>query len=212
MGLIRMIGVYDYTVLATYLALLLGLGGIYAAFQARPLPAMLALMLAGLLDAFDGRIARTKKNRSEQEKRFGIQIDSLNDLVCFGVLPAAIGWSMGSERFWFLATMAFFVLCALIRLAYFNVSEEERQDKTNENRHYYLGVPVTASAFVMPLFYLLALYLDLSCAAAYAFGAFVLGVLYIAPLHVRKIGLRGVALIAVLGAAEFFALLHMLRA
>lgn len=211
MGLIRMIGVYDYTVLATYLALLLGLGGIYAAFQARPLPAMLALMLAGLLDAFDGRIARTKKNRSEQEKRFGIQIDSLNDLVCFGVLPAAIGWSMGSERFWFLATMAFFVLCALIRLAYFNVSEEERQDKTNENRHYYLGVPVTASAFVMPLFYLLALYLDLSCAAAYAFGAFVLGVLYITPLHVRKIGLRGVALVAVLGAAEFFALLHVLK-
>ncbi len=212
MGLIRMIGVYDYTVLATYLALLLGLGGIYAAFQARPLPAMLALMLAGLLDAFDGRIARTKKNRSEQEKRFGIQIDSLNDLVCFGVLPAAIGWSMGSERFWFLATMAFFVLCALIRLAYFNVSEEERQDKTNENRHYYLGVPVTASAFVMPLFYLLALYLDLSCTAFYALGAFVLGVLYITPLHVRKIGLRGVALVAVLGAAEFFALLHMLRA
>ena len=211
MGLIRMIGVYDYTVLATYLALLLGLGGIYAAFQARPLPAMLALMLAGLLDAFDGRIARTKKNRSEQEKRFGIQIDSLNDLVCFGVLPAAIGWSMGSERFWFLATMAFFVLCALIRLAYFNVSEEERQDKTNENRHYYLGVPVTASAFVMPLFYLLALYLDLSCAAFYALGAFVLGVLYITPLHVRKIGLRGVALVAVLGAAEFFALLHVLR-
>ena len=210
MGLIRMIGVYDYTVLATYLALLLGLGGIYAAFQARPLPAMLALMLAGLLDAFDGRIARTKKNRTEQEKRFGIQIDSLNDLVCFGVLPAVIGWSTGCTRFWFLATMAFFVLCALIRLAYFNVSEEERQDKTNENRHYYLGVPVTASAVVMPLFYLLALYLDLSC-AAYAFGAFVLGVLYITPLHVRKIGLRGVALIAALGAAEFFALLHMLR-
>ena len=212
MGLIRMIGVYDYTVLATYLALLLGLGGIYAAFQARPLPAMLALMLAGLLDAFDGRIARTKKDRSEQEKRFGIQIDSLNDLVCFGVLPAAIGWSMDCERFWFLATMAFFVLCALIRLAYFNVSEEERQDKTSENRHYYLGVPVTASAFVMPLFYLLALYLGRSCAAFYALGAFVLGILYITPLHVRKIGLRGVALAAALGAAEFFALLHMLRA
>lgn len=205
-----MIGIYDYTVLATYLALLLGLGGIHAAFQARPLPAMLALMLAGLLDAFDGRIARTKKNRTEQEKRFGIQIDSLNDLVCFGVLPAAIGWSTGCGRFWFLATMAFFVLCALIRLAYFNVSEEERQDRTNEHRRFYLGVPVTASAFVMPFFYLLALYLDLSCAAAYAFGAFVLGVLYITPLHVRKIGLRGVALAAVFGAAEFLALLHLM--
>ena len=61
-----------------------------------------------------------KKDRTEQEKRFGIQIDSLNDLVCFGVLPAAIGWSMDCDRLWFLATMSFFALCALIRLAYFN--------------------------------------------------------------------------------------------
>lgn len=83
-----MIGVYDYTVIATYLSLLLGLGGLYSAAQNEPLDAMLCLMLAGLLDAFDGRIARTKKDRTEQEKRFGIQIDSLNDLVCFGVLPA----------------------------------------------------------------------------------------------------------------------------
>ena len=103
-----MIGVYDYTVIATYLSLLLGLGGLYSAAQNEPLDAMLCLMLAGLLDAFDGRIARTKKDRTEQEKRFGIQIDSLNDLVCFGVLPAAIGWSMDCDRLWFLATMSFF--------------------------------------------------------------------------------------------------------
>lgn len=153
-----MIGVYDYTVIATYLSLLLGLGGLYSAAQNEPLDAMLCLMLAGLLDAFDGRIARTKKDRTEQEKRFGIQIDSLNDLVCFGVLPAAIGWSMDCDRLWFLATMSFFALCALIRLAYFNVTEEERQDRTSENRAYYLGVPVTASAVLAPLFYLLSLH------------------------------------------------------
>lgn len=123
-GRFFMIGVYDYTVIATYLSLLLGLGGLYSAAQNEPLDAMLCLMLAGLLDAFDGRIARTKKDRTEQEKRFGIQIDSLNDLVCFGVLPAAIGWSMDCDRLWFLATMSFFALCALIRLAYFNVTEE----------------------------------------------------------------------------------------
>ena len=137
-----MIGVYDYTVIATYLSLLLGLAGLYSAAQSEPLDAMLCLMLAGLLDAFDGRIARTKKGRTDAEKRFGIQIDSLNDLVCFGVLPAAIGWSTGCQRLWFLATMSFFTLCALIRLAYFNVTEEERQDKTAENRSCYLGVPV----------------------------------------------------------------------
>ena len=155
-GRFFMIGVYDYTVIATYLSLLLGLGGLYSAAQNEPLDAMLCLMLAGLLDAFDGRIARTKKDRTEQEKRFGIQIDSLNDLVCFGVLPAAIGWSMDCDRLWFLATMSFFALCALIRLAYFNVTEEERQNQMSEHRAYYLGVPVTASAVLAPLFYLRA--------------------------------------------------------
>lgn len=205
-----MIGVYDYTVIATYLSLLLGLGGIYAAAQAKPLSAMLCLMLSGLLDAFDGRIARTKKNRTETEKRFGIQIDSLNDLVCFGVLPAAIGWSTGCGGLWFLSTMSFFVLCALIRLAYFNVMEEERQEQTDALRHCYLGVPVTASAFVMPLFYLLALYLELDHAVFYAAGTFLLGVLYITPLHVRKPKLGGILAMAVLGLAELLALIRIM--
>ena len=89
-----MIGVYDYTVIATYLSLLLGLGGLYSAAQNEPLDAMLCLMLAGLLDAFDGRIARTKKDRTEQESASVSRSTQLNDLVCFGVLPAAIGWSM----------------------------------------------------------------------------------------------------------------------
>lgn len=202
-----MIGVYDYTVIATYLSLLLGLGGIWHAAQGDTLSAIFCLMLAGLLDAFDGRIARTKKNRTETEKRFGIQIDSLNDLVCFGVLPAMIGWSFGCTATAFFATMAFFVLCALIRLAYFNVMEEERQSQTAELRSYYLGVPVTAAAFVMPFFYLLSSYLSLPYAAVYGAGAFLLGVLFIAPLHVRKAHLGGIILMAAFGLAELVMLL-----
>ena len=86
-GRLFMIGVYDYTVIATYLSLLLGLGGLYSAAQNEPLDAMLCLMLAGLLDAFDGRIARTKKDRTEQEKRFGIQIDSLTTSCASACCP-----------------------------------------------------------------------------------------------------------------------------
>ena len=48
-------------------------------------------MVSGILDAFDGRVARTKKDRNEFEKNFGIQIDSLADLICFGILPVSIG-------------------------------------------------------------------------------------------------------------------------
>ena len=205
-----MIGVYDYTVLATYLSLAFGVSGILAAMNGSPYSALLCLMVSGLLDAFDGRIARTKKNRTEQEKRFGIQIDSLNDHECFGVLPAAIGWSMDCDRLWFLATMSFFALCALIRLAYFNVTEEERQNQMSEHRAYYLGVPVTASAVLAPLFYLLSLHFSLNCAVVYALGLFLLGVRYITPIRVKKPQLRGVALLSVFGLGEFAVLLRVL--
>lgn len=197
-----MIGVYDYTVLATYLSLAFGVSGILAAMNGSPYSALLCLMVSGLLDAFDGRIARTKKNRTEQEKRFGIQIDSLNDLVCFGVLPAAIGTAMGCTAIWFLTTMAFFTLCALIRLAYFNVMEEERQEGTSEVRKFYLGVPVTSASFIVPAYYLLSLYGGLTDYIVYAIGLFVLGVAFIAPVRVTKPGLKGILFMGLLGIAE----------
>ena len=197
-----MIGVYDYTVIATYLSLLFGLAGIYSASRGNLFAAILFLMLAGLLDAFDGRIARTKKNRTDTEKRFGIQIDSLNDLVCFGVLPAAIGTAMGCTAIWFLTTMAFFTLCALIRLAYFNVMEEERQEGTSEVRKFYLGVPVTSASFIVPAYYLLSLYGGLTDYIVYAIGLFVLGVAFIAPVRVTKPGRKGSLFMGLLGIAE----------
>ena len=197
-----MIGVYDYTVIATYLSLLFGLAGIYSASRGNLFAAILFLMLAGMLDAFDGRIARTKKNRTDTEKRFGIQIDSLNDLVCFGVLPAAIGTAMGCTAIWFLTTMAFFTLCALIRLAYFNVMEEERQEGTSEVRKFYLGVPVTSASFIIPAYYLLSLYGGLPDYIVYAIGLFVLGVAFIAPVRVTKPGLKGILFMGLLGIAE----------
>ena len=57
-------------------------------------------MLAGVCDMFDGKIARTMK-RTKQEKRFGIQIDSLSDFLCFGVLPAMIGYNIGMTEWYF---------------------------------------------------------------------------------------------------------------
>ena len=203
-----MIGVYDYTVLATYLSLAFGVSGILAAMNGSPYSALLCLMVSGLLDAFDGRIARTKKNRTEQEKRFGIQIDSLNDVVCFGVLPGVIGASLGGGEWWLRASVLFYVLAALIRLAYFNVTEEERQSATNEHRHYYLGVPVTAASFVMPLFWALPLRLGSAPAVIYAVGLTLLAFLFIAPLRIPKPGLKGILCMILLGAAELYLMFY----
>ncbi len=203
-----MIGVYDYTVLATYLSLACGVNGLLCAMRGSVFSALLCLMLAGLLDAFDGRIARTKKNRTEQEKRFGIQIDSLNDVICFGVLPGIVGASLGSGEWWLRAGVLFYILAALIRLAYFNVTEEERQSATNEHRKCYLGLPVTSASFVMPLFWLLPLRFGASPVAVYAIGLTVLGALFITPLHIPKPGLKGILFMALLGAVELYLMFY----
>ena len=198
-----MIGVYDYTVFATYAALVLGMSGIFFAMDGNASAATVCLMAAGFLDAFDGRIARTKKNRTELEKSFGIQLDSLNDLICFGVLPAAIGASYGVRSVWYLAILIFFALAALIRLAYFNVTAEMQEDK-GAVRKYYLGVPVTTGALVVPLFWLIPRALALTECYWYVGGLLVLGILFITPVKVKKAGLSGILAMTAMGLLELY--------
>lgn len=145
-----MLGVYNYTVILTYMGLLSGFAGILCAFEGNLTASVLCLMGAGLCDMFDGKVASTKQERSRSEKRFGIQIDSLSDLVCFGVLPSVIVYSLGGSKLRVVAC-GVYVLCALIRLAWFNVDEESRQDFDTGRRKVYLGLPVTSAAGVFPL-------------------------------------------------------------
>ena len=202
-----MIGFYDYTVIATYLATILGVTGIFWAVDGKLTAAVICLLVAGLLDTVDGKIARTKKNRTESEKRFGIQIDSLNDVLCFGVLPAVIAYCAYVQKVssavpvWYTTTLIFFALCGLIRLAYFNVLEEERQETEGGARKYYLGLPITASTLIFPLLCVLTSalgHLPLIMGA----GLFFTGVLYITPLHVRKPNTAAILILACLGVAE----------
>ena len=112
--------------------------------------ALLCLLLAGLCDMFDGKIASTKKDRTPQEKRFGVQIDSLSDLICFGVLPGVTVYAAARGALYAALAAGLYVLAALIRLAWFNVDEEERQDADNGQREMYLGLPVTTAALFLP--------------------------------------------------------------
>lgn len=122
-----MLGVYDYTVILTYISLWISIGGMMLSLNGHLDLAVLCLALSGLCDMFDGKIARTKKDRTEIEKRFGIQIDSLCDIVCFGVGPAIICYCMGMNGIVGVLILMFYVLAGLIRLAWFNVTEECRQ-------------------------------------------------------------------------------------
>ena len=145
-----MLGIYNYTVILTYLGMLSGFSGVLFAMEGRIREAVICLILAGVCDMFDGKVASTKKDRSRSEKRFGIQIDSLSDLICFGVLPAVIVYRLGGVPIR-VAACGIYVLCALIRLAWFNVDEEARQDFDTGRRKVYLGLPVTSAAAIFPV-------------------------------------------------------------
>ena len=135
-----MLGFYNYTVILTYLSLCSGVTGIWFCMTGHPVIASMCLLFSGLCDAFDGRVARMRKQSTEQEKRFGIWIDSLADVIAFGVLPAIIGYSVGMTHWGYVPLFALFILTAIIRLAYYGVTEEERQDeyrKTDGQTFYY---------------------------------------------------------------------------
>ena len=156
-----MIGFYDYTVVLTYCSIISAIVGIVLSLGATAHPqwAVLLLLLSGLCDAFDGKVARTKKNRTKAMQNFGIQIDSLADIVAFGILPVCIGLALWNHSATHAEAGSFvlphsvpilisclYILAAVVRLAYFNVTEELRQQETDECRKTYTGLPITSAA------------------------------------------------------------------
>lgn len=152
----NMIGFYDYTVVLTYLSLVSAVSGMALAMSRHPIWATICLLFCGLCDMFDGKVARSKKNRTEEEKAFGIQIDSLSDIVAFGVLPAVMLLTLCRGNWVARIVAPLYVLAGLIRLAYFNVTEELRQKTTDECRKSYSGLPITSAALIFPVFYCIA--------------------------------------------------------
>ena len=149
------LGFWNRSVILTYIELCIAVGGICASANGKYWTAVICLALCGVCDAFDGKIARATK-RSADACVFGIQIDSLCDLVSFGVLPSAIGHCAGIRGIG-VAVLMLYSLCAVIRLGYFNVTEQKRQQETSENRKEFEGLPVTWSSVIVPLVSLLHL-------------------------------------------------------
>lgn len=152
--MLHFIGFYDYTVILTYLSLLSAVYGMTLAGQGRFTAAIICLLVCGFCDTFDGTVARSKKNRTDDEKAFGIQIDSLCDCVSFGVYPAILCYFMGMNGPVGIVIISLFSLCAVIRLGFFNVMEIKRQENEGGCNKVYHGLPVTSIAALLPFTYL----------------------------------------------------------
>lgn len=159
-----MIGFYNYSVILTYLGLGLSIFGIKEAIAGMTeapnsemhfLIAVLCLALAGACDTFDGKVARAMKNRSKEAGIFGVQIDSLCDLVCFGVFPAIFAYCLGMRGTLGVVTLILYVLGAVIRLAFFNVlDEQKRYSPPADEKKSYRGLPVTTISMIFPILFL----------------------------------------------------------
>ena len=140
------------SVLMTYLGVIFGIVSISFAFTKMAFVeveymrySLILLMFAGVCDMFDGKIARMCK-RTEAEKEFGIQIDSLADTVNFLVLPVVIMLSLGMTSTIDILIYTLFILCGITRLGVFNCNAD-----LDAPAEYYNGLPVTSSAIIYPL-------------------------------------------------------------
>ena len=131
-------GVYILPNLLTTASLFCGVYALICAFNHQYQHAALAILASFFLDGLDGRIARVTRTTSQ----FGVEYDSLADLVAFGVAPAALAfsWAMApTGRFGWLAA-CLYIACGALRLARFNVQSEKKRST------HFSGLPIPAAA------------------------------------------------------------------
>lgn len=111
--------------------------------------AMLCLCLAALCDAMDGRIARATPSVSKKGRFYGVQLDSLCDMVSFGAVPCFVAYRMGYDGTIDILLYMLFVICGAIRLANFNTDAASEGEPVRVK--YFTGIPIPFSAVLFPL-------------------------------------------------------------
>ena len=178
-----MLGYWNKSVYITYfgafaavLGLLLGVkfGNIDYAF--------IGMIVAAVCDMFDGKIARHIKNRKEVEKDFGVQIDSLADVICFITIPAITLYVFGLREVYQIILLGLYVVCGIIRLGYFNVAMSDK----NKAIEFYQGLPVPVSVPIFGLVWLLLKFFNFDHVLVYTILVPIVGLLHISKFRIKK--------------------------
>jgi CDP-diacylglycerol--serine O-phosphatidyltransferase len=103
---------------------------------------------AFVFDALDGYVARRDRSRPS---RLGADLDSLADIVSFGVAPAVLGYTLGLRGFWDALFLTIFVCCGISRLARFNVTAAALTNVETGKVRYFEGTPIPTSIFLVML-------------------------------------------------------------
>ena len=117
--------------------------------EARFLWTTFALLPAALLfDMLDGYVARLERTR---QSRLGADLDSLSDVISFGVAPAVLGFTLGLRGGWDMLCLTYFVVCGVSRLARFNVTADALADAETGKVKYFEGTPIPTSIAIVVL-------------------------------------------------------------
>lgn len=184
------LGVYNPSIVLTYIGVFFGLFGIGIMCNRSVVNsvdttaiAMIALIMAGICDTFDGTIARMCK-RTDQEKAFGVQLDSLADVVSFVVLPAVVTIITCQMSWHAFFAGCFYIFAGIMRLGWFNVTAEE-------NKGFYMGLPVTFASMLFPLAYAIMSVCNIRAYQSIVFEilSVVIALMFIANFKLQKPGI-----------------------
>lgn len=170
----------------TALSLICGFASIIFSLESHFTFASWAIILAVVFDGFDGQIARISPSPSE----FGKQLDSLVDVVSFGIAPAVLGYKFIYKDccLWAPPVLFIYLLCSIMRLAKYNITPKEKMD------NYFYGLPTTACGGILASFILIYRKKGLITCPNYLpyiflFIVFVLSILMVS--HIRYLNLDG---------------------
>ena len=175
------IGKYNKSVILTYIGGIFALIGMIFAILDNLQYSFICLMLAGICDLFDGKVARMCK-RTDIEKEFGKQIDSLVDVFSFVALTSVIAIKLFLDINILLGIIIIlYILCGIIRLAWFNIISSKEEDIK-----YFIGVPVAYIAVVVPIIYAIDILFKLNIDFIYPIVYMIFAVLFVLNIKVPK--------------------------
>lgn len=129
-----------------------GMAAVFAAMASIAPGSRISLLLAAafipaafVFDVLDGRIARWR----QQQSALGRELDSLADVISFGVAPAVIGYAAGMNGMWDCLILGYFVCCGVSRLARYNITAEALSSNDSGKVKYFEGTPIPTSLLLV---------------------------------------------------------------
>lgn len=174
------IGQYRFCDIVTMCGTLSAIVGIILSIYGYEVVPFILLFICSIFDSIDGLFARKRKN-TEFETTYGVELDSLSDMISFGIFPAVLAINTVDYNLIYVIA-PIYGLCGLIRLAYFNTLNIT---KTNE-KGYFRGMPITSIAFIYPFIYLFTLINTNIYGIATMITLTIMGMLFILNIRVKK--------------------------